>query len=328
MNMNYIVLDLEWNQCPSGKEHSVDKLTFEIIEIGAYKLDSSLKLVDKFDELVKPQVYTKIHSIIGGIFKYTMEELNEKGDYFEFVIKRFLDWCGEDYIFCTWGPQDLTELQRNIRFYNLKYKFDYPLCYLDLQKLFSIKYEDGKTRRSLEYAVEYLNIDKDIPFHHAIDDVCYTTEILKKMKLEGLEKYYSIDLYRKPASKKEEIHIVYDTYYKYISRAFGSKEKAMLDREVKSARCYLCDREESVRNMTKIANWFSDSSKTYYFLGECEQHGFIKGKIRMKKTEDDRVYVVKTLKATDMDGASQVLEKQLAIREKRRRKRLGLGEEG
>ena len=58
------------------------------------------------------------------------------------------------------------------------------------------------------------------------------------------------------------------------------------------------------------------------------QHGFIKGKIRMKKTEDDRVYVVKTLKATDMDGASQVLGKQLAIREKRRRKRLGLGEEG
>lgn len=323
--MNYIVLDLEWNQCPQGKEYSVDKLNFEIIEIGAYKLDSELNLVDSFNELVKPQVYSEIHSIIGGIVKYTIEELNEKGDYFEFVIKRFLEWCGADYIFCTWGCQDLTELQKNIRFYNLKYKFDYPLSYLDIQKLFSIKYEDGKSRRSLEYAVEYMRVCKSIPFHHAIDDVYYTTEILRRMKLSELEKYYSIDMYRKPATKKEEIHIVYDTYYKFISRAFSSKEKAMLDREVKATRCYLCEREESTKNMTKIANWFSDNSKTYYFLGECEQHGFIKGKIRMKKTDDDRVYVVKTLKATDMDGATQVLEKQLAIRERRRRKRLGDG---
>lgn len=59
----------------------------------------------------------------------------------------------------------------------------------------------------------------------------------------------------------------------------------------------------------------------YYYLGECETHGFIKGKIRMKKTDDDRVYVVKTVKLTDMEGASEVYQKQLAIRERRRRRR-------
>ena len=38
--MDYIVFDLEWNQCPDGKEREVPALPFEIIEIGAVKLNS------------------------------------------------------------------------------------------------------------------------------------------------------------------------------------------------------------------------------------------------------------------------------------------------
>ena len=30
--MNYIVFDLEWNQCPYGKDRENKRLTFEIIE--------------------------------------------------------------------------------------------------------------------------------------------------------------------------------------------------------------------------------------------------------------------------------------------------------
>ena len=37
--VHYIVFDLEWNQSPKGKEGTVDHLPFEIIEIGAVKLD-------------------------------------------------------------------------------------------------------------------------------------------------------------------------------------------------------------------------------------------------------------------------------------------------
>ena len=38
--MNYIVFDLEWNQNPAGKKTRNDKLPFEIIEIGAVKVNS------------------------------------------------------------------------------------------------------------------------------------------------------------------------------------------------------------------------------------------------------------------------------------------------
>ena len=37
--MNYIVFDLEWNQSNTGREKEVEKLPFEIIEIGAVKID-------------------------------------------------------------------------------------------------------------------------------------------------------------------------------------------------------------------------------------------------------------------------------------------------
>ena len=37
--MNYIVLDLEWNQSNTGKEQEVKMMQFEIIDIGAIKLN-------------------------------------------------------------------------------------------------------------------------------------------------------------------------------------------------------------------------------------------------------------------------------------------------
>ncbi|MCI6795351.1 MAG: DNA polymerase III, partial [Lachnospiraceae bacterium] len=47
--MNYIVFDLEWNQCPYGKNREVRELPFEIIEIGAVKLDADRNYVDSYE---------------------------------------------------------------------------------------------------------------------------------------------------------------------------------------------------------------------------------------------------------------------------------------
>ena len=57
--MNYIVFDLEWNQCPYGKERENKRLPFEIIEIGALKLDENRNYVDSFHQVIKPVVYKK-----------------------------------------------------------------------------------------------------------------------------------------------------------------------------------------------------------------------------------------------------------------------------
>ena len=46
--MNYIVFDLEWNQSPGGKKYSNSRLPFEIIEIGAVKMNEQREVVDVF----------------------------------------------------------------------------------------------------------------------------------------------------------------------------------------------------------------------------------------------------------------------------------------
>ena len=59
--MNYIVFDLEWNQCPYGKNREVRELPFEIIEIGAVKLDADRNYVDSYERIVRPSVYKTLN---------------------------------------------------------------------------------------------------------------------------------------------------------------------------------------------------------------------------------------------------------------------------
>ncbi len=49
--MNYIVFDLEWNQSPGGKKYSNSRLPFEMIEIGAVKMNEQREVVVCFRDL-------------------------------------------------------------------------------------------------------------------------------------------------------------------------------------------------------------------------------------------------------------------------------------
>lgn len=313
--MNYIIMDLEWNQSNTGNEKEIGELPFEVIEIGAIKLNQYHEMIGEFSELIKPVVYKEMHHITRKLIHLQIEEL-EKGRSFQEVAEQFLDWCGEDYIFCTWGPLDLTELQRNLRFYGMDTLSDRPLVFLDVQKLFSIAYEDSKTRRALEYAVDFLQIEKDIPFHRAFSDAYYTAKILAGLPDADIEKLVSYDVFMTPQRKEDEIHIVFDGYAKYISREFADKTEALADKEVSSTKCYLCH-----KNLRKKIKWFSPNGRHYYSLACCDKHGYMKGKIRIRKAGSDRVYVVKTLKFITEEEAGKIAGRQNHAREIRRQRR-------
>ena len=107
--MKYIVLDLEWNQSPRGKEDSVPHFPFEIIEIGAVKLNERMEPESEFQRLIRPQVYRQLHFKISEVTRMDIGELRQKGALFCDAIEDFLEWCGdEEFRFCTWGSMDLT----------------------------------------------------------------------------------------------------------------------------------------------------------------------------------------------------------------------------
>ena len=307
--MNYIVLDLEWNQSEEKRKEN-KLLPFEIIEIGAMKLDGKKNVVGEFSELIKPEVYSDMHHITQNLIQMEMEEL-ERGKSFPVVMEEFLNWCGKsDFIFCTWGPTDLIELQRNMRYYEIPLFSKKPFPYLDVQKLFSIEFEDGKQRRTLEYAIDFLEIEKDVPFHRAFADAYYTAKILQRIS-DSVMKLQSYDVFSLPQKRKDEIHVQFETYYKYISRVFKTKQLAMHDREIMNVKCYICGKPTK-----KIIRWFTSNNKHYHCICQCEEHGYIKGKIRVRKSENQEYYVIKTMKFVNEETVNRIQERKDKCKEK------------
>lgn len=313
--LNYVVLDLEWNQ-PDSKSGMVNPdLPFEIVEVGAILLNEDRQIIGEFTQIVKPAVYTEMNRVTGKLIHLHMKELKQGKPFVE-TMEEFFEWCGEGYIFCTWGTQDLMELQRNMKFHNMPPLALRPFPYLDVQKLFSIAFEDRKIRRSLEYAVDFLQIEQDIPFHRAFSDAYYTSKVMAEIKDAAVFDNYSYDVFHVPRCREDEVNVLFHDYAKYISREFEDKAEAMQDREVFSTRCYICR-----RNLRKKIRWFSANSKHLYSVSHCDKHGLMKGKIRLKKTENGGVYVVKTQKFISEDEMEEILAKREHIREMRRQKR-------
>jgi inhibitor of KinA sporulation pathway (predicted exonuclease)/CxxC motif-containing protein len=306
--VNYILFDLEWNQASHGDEDKVENLPFEIVEIGAVKLNENRDMVSEFSRLIKPQVYHEMHYITSRLVHLQMEEL-QKGDTFPVVMKEFLDWCGEDHLFCTWGALDLLELQRNMAYYNMEPLSDRPIKFYDIQKLFSLAYEDGKSRKALEDAIDMMNVKKDIPFHRAFSDAYYTAKIFDKIEDPEVLEKYSFDTFNVPRNKEQEVHIVFSDYDKYISRVFENRKELMNCKDVTATVCYKCG-----RSIRRKINWFTPNGKHYYAVSSCFRHGYMKSKIRVRKTEGG-VYSVKTDKYITKEDMLKIREKRDEIQQ-------------
>ena len=313
--MNYIVMDLEWNQSSSGQIGEDPRLPFEIIEIGATKLDQKFNIIDQYGSIIKPRVYRRLQSKIREILNYD-ESLLRTGRPFDVVFREFKKWCGEDFIFCTWGPLDLTYLQQNMDFYYLK-NFAYPLKFYNLQEIYAINhYNDKSQMPSLEKAVNELHIPIDEPFHCAKNDAYYTAKVFQEMNRKKLSDMYSIDYYHYPTCLEEEITSQHMNYSEYISRTFKNKKEALCDKNITTLRCHKCNKK-----IPKKIKWFVNNPSTQVCVGKCWSHGLICGKIRFKNTKDGNIFIIKTIEKINKKEFESIKNRQNELRLKRKEKR-------
>ncbi len=314
----YIVLDLEWNQCATGKEASVPGLPFEIIEIGAVKLDENFSKISTFRRIIRPVVYEKLHFRVLEVVNLGVKELRQSGCTFNQACSEFFDWCymeGEKPIFCTWGEMDLPQLERNMTYFNVDSPLPYPLLYYDIQKLYTMHTEGHhKTAAPLDKAVDELDIIDDGGFHSAVNDALYTAQVMQRIDMHKLRPYMSLDCYRLPASAEEEIYLVFPDYSKYVSRAYDSKEECFAEKTTKDMLCYRCN-----RLLRKTVGWFSSNQRLYHCVAYCPEHGFLKGKLRVRHTDDDKVYVVKTIKMVSEAKAKAVSDYRDEIKSRKKK---------
>ena len=90
----------------------------------------------------------------------------------------------------------------------------------------------------------------------------------------------------------------------------------MKDREVTSTRCPVCHLPAK-----RKLRWFMNNPKVYDSISNCEEPGLIRGKIRIRKTEDEKYFAVKTLRFTDTEEAEELRERKEVLRLRRKLKR-------
>ena len=186
--MNYVVFDLEWNM-PITRYRKVQndvKLNAEIVQIGAVMVNEKLEIQDKYNAIVKPQVYPKMLKEITELTDIS-DEVARRGRPFEVVVKEFLEWCGDDYVFLSWSPNDIYQLEDNMLFYGFDIE-DLPECY-DMQVMF----DDQITMEGRDFALSYAMWKFDIKpelSHDALNDAMNTVKVMRYLDFsQGIEEY-------------------------------------------------------------------------------------------------------------------------------------------
>ena len=185
--MNYIVMDLEWNQSNTRyrAERNGVRLEGEIIEIGAVRVNGEMEILERYCAFVKPECYQKMNGRVADLTDITNDMIHA-GRPFREVITEFLDWCGEDE-FLTWSENDIIMIEDNMLFHGMDIG-NLPRCY-DMQLLFDDQITQEDRSFALSYAMWKFGI-KPERSHDALNDAVNTVEVLKRLDLsEGFEEY-------------------------------------------------------------------------------------------------------------------------------------------
>ena len=190
--MFYITLDLEWNQAYAQKALAVQRqlssrLRGEVIQIGAVKLDKNMRICGSYQIIVKPRYFKKLHKHVSELTGITQEQM-DVGTPLTVAAESFKRWCGEDFAFLTWGPDDIPMLKENFNVNDIDY--DWLDHTYDLQKIFARQTGDGSKQRSLEFAMEHYEIPMNLPAHDALNDAYFTALVAQKLNVEeGIRTY-------------------------------------------------------------------------------------------------------------------------------------------
>lgn len=273
--MNYVVFDMEWNQ-PSGRSKLITdpvKLHGEIIQIGAVKLDSDFKTVDKIEYTVSPKYYTEMNHYVKELTGIRTRDLS-RGEPFPAVLEKFKAWCGNDFAFITWGPDDMPVLRDNMILHGIDVS-TLPFCY-NLQLIFNKQITGENRQWSLCSTMEKLGLPLDLICHDALNDAIYTARICDCLDMKkGIEEYVA------PVPKEKKAP--YSRYQGLKSHLIATKE--ICSERKDSMRCPHCDlplvtsRRLRMRNRDKV------------FLASCPDHGaFLVILTRKRNVESSYIY--------------------------------------
>ena len=141
-----------------------------------------------YQVIVKPKYFKKIHRHVAELTGITQEKM-DLGVPLDEAAEKFKSWCGKDFVFLTWGPDDIPMLKENFNAHGIDGAW-LDNTY-DLQLIFNRQTENNNKQRSLEYAMEFYSIPQTLRAHDALNDAYFTALVAAKLDVAGGIKNYN-----------------------------------------------------------------------------------------------------------------------------------------
>ena len=294
--MNYIVLDMEWNQ-PFNMKSMVKKplmLHGEIVQIGAVKLDENYHILDTFKIMVSPKHYTKMRKNISKLTKITTKEL-QYGFSFPIAFKHFKNWCGNEFAFLTWGPDDIDMLRDNMILHELDTDW-IPSTY-DIQMIFDDQIAKEKRQVSLSYAMEKIG-EPALEAHDALNNARNTVCVCLHLDMvKGLAEYAALQKQVKCCGSRAKER-------SQSTRTYSTREAALNDPELINFFCPTCG------SNIKCVDFVRQNSDKFICIGKCENGEELFIRFKFTKWPDGKFSVARILYEMDEDNKCYYLSKK------------------
>ena len=283
--MNYIVLDMEWNQpwpgSPSAKKVLPVAIRGEIIQIGAVRVTEDQRVCDEFQVLIKPKYYRHLNRRVSKLTGIKEPRLREEGVPFPEAMELFRVWCGENVVFLTWGFDDIGILRENLQLFNI------PTGWTDrwynAQMIFNAQTDGSTAQKALKTAMEMFGIEATRPAHDALGDAYHTALICARLDLEKGCREYDAAL----KSHENGFHgaelpgcIARQVYHDY-----SDKRSALSAMSGEENLCPIC------QGRMLGSRWFAQPGHRYMDLATCPEHGKFLIRVRLSEQEDGLVRV-------------------------------------
>ena len=301
--MNYIVLDMEWNQpwpgSPSARKVLPVAIRGEIIQIGAVRVTEDQQVTDEFQIMIKPKYYRHLNRRVSKLTGIKESRLREEGVPYPEAMEQFRQWCGEDIVFLTWGFDDIAILRENLRLYGLNEEWTEK--WFNAQMIFNAQTDGSSSQKALKTAMEIFEIEATRPAHGALGDAYHTALICARLDLKkGMEEYSQALKSHDNGFHGAELPgcIARKVFYDY-----ADKQAALNAMTEKENICPTCGKQ------MVGTRWFSQPGHRYMDLASCPDHGKFLIRIRLSEQQDGLVRVSRlTYEATS--EAAQAYERR------------------
>ena len=278
--MNYIVLDMEWNQpwpgSPSAKKVLPVQIRGEILQIGAVRVTEDQQVADEFQVLIKPKYYRRLNRRVSKLTGIKESQLREEGVSMEEAIESFRNWCGEDVIFLTWGFDDITILRENLQLYGLEESW--VDRWYNAQMIFNAQTDGSNAQKALKTAMEIFGIEATRPAHDALGDAYHTALICARLDLKRGAREYEEALQSHvngfhgaelPGCLSRKVFYDYPDKRAALSAMAGAENL-----------CPTCGRQ------MLGSRWFAQPGHRYMDLATCPEHGKFLIRVRLSEQPD------------------------------------------